>query len=98
LIIGFMIYRFFSKNIYQRRKENEYYLQLKKKVNTFFKNSKNKNKDNVYKRCKKCKKLLKLPIPSKRGIKRVKCPKCGKSQKFIILKKQKIEIIKKKKD
>ena len=37
-----------------------------------------KDKEYIYKNCRHCKKLLKLPIPYKRGIKEVKCPKCNR--------------------
>ena len=93
LVLVFIIfYRFFSKNITAREKERNLYLKFKRKIFT-----KNKSKDSVfiYKRCKKCHQLMKLPIPYKRGVKTVKCPKCAYKNKFIILKKQKVEIIKK---
>lgn len=98
-IIGFMFYRFFSKNCYQRRKENKKYLEIKEYILTPFKNIKRniKDKDNVYKKCHHCKTILKLPIPMKRGIKHAKCPNCKKRLTIFTLKKQKIEIIKNKK-
>ena len=36
-VIIYMYFRMFSKNIYKRRKENETYLRIKYKVETFFK-------------------------------------------------------------
>lgn len=91
-----MLYRFFSKNIYQRRKENQEFLKLKKKVTKPFLDIKRNINDqnNVYKKCKHCKKILKLPIPEERGIKKVKCPNCKKRIKVLVLKKQKVEFIK----
>lgn len=99
LIILITFYRVFSKNIYQRNKENRYYLKLKKNISKPFSSMKRniKDKDNIYKKCPKCKTTLKLPIPYKRGIKHTKCPKCKKRLTLLILKKQKIEIIKNKK-
>lgn len=99
IICIIMIYRLFSKNIYQRSKENKQYLKYRNKILKPFKNLKKKHsdKDNVYKKCHKCKKKLKLPLPDKRGIKHSKCPICGHKNTFIVLKKLKIEIIKSKK-
>ena len=70
---------------------------IKRKLLKPFKDFKRncKDKDYVYKRCNKCKTIVKLPLPSKRGIKHAKCPKCKKRLTFITLKKLKIEIIKK---
>lgn len=96
LIVIIMLYRFFSKKINQRRKENQEFLKLKKKVTKPFSNIKRNidDKSNVYKKCKHCKKILKLPLPDKIGIKKVKCPNCKKRIKVLVLKKQKVEIIK----
>lgn len=91
-------YRFFSKNIYMRSIENTKFLNWKKKIKMYFVRKKKRRKQKgewVYKTCHHCHKMLKLPIPSKRGIKYVKCPKCHKRNRFLILQKQKIEIIKK---
>lgn len=98
LILVIMIYRSLSKNISKRRNENKIYLEIKKKVLKPFKNKKRhiKDKNHIYKKCSKCKKVLRLPIPTKRGIKHVKCPKCGKRLTIFTLKEEKVEIIKKK--
>ncbi|MBQ7136505.1 MAG: hypothetical protein IJO43_00830 [Bacilli bacterium] len=95
-IVSIMLYRFFSKNIYARRRENNVFLKIKNKMLKPFKNIKRniKDKDHVYKRCRKCKKTLKLPLPSKRGIKHAKCPHCGKRVSFFTFKHEKIEFIK----
>ncbi len=100
LLIGIIILlRYFSKNINRREKENILFLKAKKNILKPFKNiSRNiKDKNNVYKRCPKCKTTLKLPLPNKRGFKKVTCPECNHKNKFLILKKQKIKIIKPKK-
>ena len=96
LVIFIMFYRFFSKNIYKRSRENQKYLKLKKKLLKPFSNiNRNiKDKDHIYKKCRKCKTTLKLPVPSKRGIKHAKCPKCKRRVTVLALKKLKIEIIK----
>lgn len=98
-IIIYMFYRLFSKNCYQRRKENKKYLEIKKSFLVPFTNIKRniQDKDNVYKKCFHCKTTLKLPVPMKRGIKHAKCPNCKKRLTIFTLKKQKIEIIKKSK-
>lgn len=98
LIVFIIFYRVLSKNIYQRRKENQKYLKLKKKIIEPFQTIKRniKDKDHIYKKCSKCKTILKLPIPYKRGIKHTSCPKCKKRLTLFVLKKQKIEVIKKK--
>ena len=99
IIVIIMLYRVLSKNIYTRQKENRYYLKFKKEVLKPINNIKRNFKDrdyNVYKKCKYCKTTLKLPLPKKKGIQHVKCPKCKKRQKFICFRQEKVEIIKKK--
>ena len=98
-LVLFIFYRVFSKNIYKRSNENVKYLKLKKEFINFFKKNKTikYDKDHIYRKCRKCHKILKLPLPYERGIKTIKCPKCGTRKKTLILKKQKIEVIKKKK-
>lgn len=98
-ILIYTIYRVLSKNIQKRRKENNKYLKVKNKILNYFyklKNNKEKRKYNIYRKCPKCKTILKLPLPTKRGIKKITCPKCKKRFKTLVLKKQKIEIISKK--
>lgn len=100
IIVLIMSYRLLSKNIYTRQKENKTYLNLKNKVLKPFNNIKRNFKDrdyHVYKKCKKCKSTLKLPLPSKRGIQHVKCPKCKNKITFLCLRQEKIEVIKKRK-
>ena len=92
-LIFIIFYRFFSKKIYIRSSENQKYLKLKKKVMNIFKININKDKNHIYKKCYKCKTILKLPLPSKRGFKKAKCPKCGKRVRFFTFKYEKIEII-----
>lgn len=94
IIIIVIFYRFFSKNIYKRKKENNIYLKIKNNILKSMNSLKNKYKDGyIYKRCPKCEKLLKLPLPYKRGIKSVICPKCKKEFKMLVLRKENIEII-----
>ncbi len=95
LIVVIIFYRFFSKNIYQRNKENEKYLKIKARATRPFRNIKRnyKDKEHIYKSCPNCKTTLKLPLPLKRGIKRAKCPSCGKKVTILAFKHQKIKII-----
>ncbi len=95
IIIFVMIYRVLSKNIARRKKENNFYLRIKKKLSAPFSNViKNiKDKEHVYVKCRKCKKVLRIPLPMERGIKKVKCPNCGARRKKLVLKKVKVEII-----
>lgn len=100
IIVMFMFYRFFSKNIYSRQRENKVYLKLRNKVLEPFYNLKRNFKDRdyyIYKKCRHCKKILKLPLPKKRGIQCVKCPKCKNRIKFIVFRQEKVEVIRKKK-
>lgn len=99
LLFFLILYRLFSKNKEQRKKENHLYLRGKKKLLHPF--LLKKEKDSVYKRCPKCKTILKLPLPKKRGILHAKCPTCQNRVTFFSLKKQKkekikVEVIKKK--
>ena len=95
IIIIVMFYRCFSKKIYKRSDENVAFLKYKKKLLKPFNNIKRNmtDKDHIYKKCSKCHTTLKPPLPMKGGIKKAKCPNCGKKVRVIALKKQKIEII-----
>lgn len=90
-LVIIIIFRFLSKNIKNREKENHIYINLKNKV--LLKPS--NNNDNIYKKCHNCHTILRLPLPSKRGIKHVKCPKCGKKNTMFVLKKMKVEVVRK---
>ena len=98
VIIFIMFYRVLSKKTYKRRQENIKFLNIKKEFIKPFKNLRRNisDKEYIYRKCSKCKKTLKLPIPYERGIKHTKCPNCKKRMTIFTLKKQKIEIIKKK--
>ena len=100
IMLVIMFYRFFSKNIDRRKNENYVYLKIRNFIIRPFKRFMNRVKRNykdrhkyIYKKCKCCKTTLKLPIPFERGFKKVKCPKCGKLNKFYIFRKEKIEVI-----
>ena len=95
LLIISIIFRPMSKKIYKRSDENVLYLKIKNNITKPFINIKRniKDKNHIYKKCHKCKTTLKLPIPSKRGIKHAKCPHCGNRVTLFTLKQEKIEII-----
>ena len=95
LLIIAIFYRTLSRKIYKILDENIKFMKL---ANRFKFKDKPKNTDShIYKRCHHCGRILRLPIPSKKGIKHVKCPDCNKRNTFLILKSEKIEIIRNKK-
>ena len=98
-VVIILFYRFFSKNISRRRKENQQYLKIKRQFLKPFQSLKRNYQEKdvyVYKKCSKCKTTLRLPLPSKRGIQHVKCPKCKKKITFLCFREEKVEVIKNK--
>lgn len=102
ILLAFIVYRVLSKNKTKRCNENIIYIKYRnmliKPIAKKYNYIKNKYRDRdiyIYRRCKKCKTVLRLPIPSRRGIKYVKCPNCGNRYKYFILREQKIDIIRK---
>lgn len=95
VVIFIIFYRFFSRKIYVRSNENQKFLKLKKQVIAPFLNIKRNinDKNHIYKKCRKCKTTLKLPLPSKRGMKHARCPNCKSRVTLFTFKKEKIEII-----
>lgn len=78
VLIFFVFYRFFSRNIYKRSEENRKYLAVKSKIKGFFSLSRQKIKErktHIYKKCPSCKAVLRLP--RKKGEHTVRCPKCS---------------------
>lgn len=96
IIVIIMFYRMFSKNRYKRSREEEAYLKIRDNIKSFFKKNKYKDKDHVYKKCSKCKTTIRLPLPSSIGFKYVTCPKCKNKFRTLVLRKQKVELIRKK--
>lgn len=85
LILIFAIYRIFSKNLYQRRKENDFFMKYYNAVASFFKSSAQLSRERAQVRpthkiyvCPKCKKHLK--VPKGKGKIEISCP-CG--NKFV---------------
>ena len=99
LLVILILFRMLSKKITSRQKENNIFKKITNFIFKPFENLKRniKDKEHVYKKCPKCKTILKLPLPSKRGIQKAKCPKCKKSLTLFTFKQEKIEIITNKK-
>ena len=76
-LLALIVFRFLSKNIYARQRENAMYLRISKPVSEFFKRSFNRVryiKTHRYRKCPHCKIFLRLP--RKKGKHTVKCPRC----------------------
>lgn len=79
------LFRYFSKNIYQRREENRLFLDILAKIKRFFKLNRDRIRDFKvcrYRKCRYCKSILRLPV--RRGSHSVRCPRCQKSFKVHI--------------
>lgn len=75
-LLVFAMYRFFSRNIAKRRRENEAWLRFKAK---FRRKPKRRlppdTADHIFRACPHCKATLRLP--REKGKHEVKCPRCG---------------------
>ena len=82
LFMIYAYYRMFSKKIYVRSGENQWYLKKEMKVKAFFQGKKKelaqKKTHHIYK-CPNCKQ--KIRVPKGRGKIEIRCQKCG--TKFI---------------
>ena len=81
-VLGYAIFRMFSKNIGQRRKENFAFLRIVNKPKTWYYKSKVRHKQRkLYKvfKCPNC--FQKLRVPRGKGKVQIKCSSCG--HKFI---------------
>jgi len=77
-VIGYSIFRSFSKNIEKRRKENLVFIRAWAKIKGFFTGIKNRFRDrktHVYRKCPSCKATIRFP--KKKGKHSARCPKCG---------------------
>ena len=77
-IICLALFRYMSKNLYKRRKENADFLRFVKQFTSFFRLCRDRFRDrktHVYRRCKNCKNVLRLP--KKPGQHKVCCPCCS---------------------
>ncbi len=82
ILLIYMLYRFFSKNLEKRRKENAKFFDIKLKVTGKINLLKRKWQDrntHRYFKCPSCKKSLR--VPKGRGKIEISCPKCN--HKFI---------------
>ena len=89
----FAVYRFLSKDKYQRKKENKKYLEIKNKIEKYISYQKNKYRDrntHMYKKCPKCKQKIRLPL--KKGKHIVKCPNCKEKFEVKCRKNEKIKV------
>lgn len=77
LLIGYMYFRVFSKNIRKRYEENNKFLQIKGNIFWVFKNFKRdmtiRKTHHIYK-CPNC--SQKIKIPKGKGKVAIRCPKC----------------------
>ena len=69
-LLGFDLFRTFSRNIYTRQKENRWFRQAWTRI---------RDRKNRYFRCPKYKQMVR--VPRKKGKISIRCPKCG--EKFI---------------
>ena len=93
LLIVIIFYRYMSKNIKLRKKDNDKYLEIKDKIIKLFDYNKKKYKDrntHMYKKCPKCKQKIRLPL--KKGKHTVKCPNCGNRFDVACHKDEKIKV------
>ena len=93
LLIVIIFYRYMSKNIKLRKKENDKYLEIKDKIIKLFDYNKKKYKDrntHMYKKCPKCKQKIRLPL--NKGKHTVKCPNCGNRFDVACHKDEKIKV------
>ncbi len=80
LLLGWGLFRCFSRNIYRRRKENAVLLKVWRAVKGFFKLNFDRVRfcrSKVFRKCPHCKAVLRLPRARGRHV--VRCPRCGQS-------------------
>ena len=80
LLVILYMFRFLSRNIYRRQKENRAFLKIWNKISGYFKLQRNKIRDrktHVYRKCSHCRATLRLP--KKTGKHTVRCPKCNQT-------------------
>lgn len=76
-VAAYMLFRMFSRNLYKRRRENQWYYNQYNRVRGFFRLCKNKWRDrktHIYRKCPQCKNRLRLP--KIKGRHTVNCPCC----------------------
>ena len=76
-VATYMLFRIFSRNVYRRRRENQWYYKRYNRVRSFFRLRKSKWRDrktHIYRKCPQCKNNLRLP--KIKGRHTVNCPCC----------------------
>jgi hypothetical protein len=82
LVLALMLFRFFSRNLARRRRENELFTRGFNRVKAFFRRQTRRAKDfktHRYRTCPGCGVTMRLPI--RRGRNTVVCPRCGRRVK-----------------
>ena len=77
LLVFWALFRFFSRNIYKRQRENRAFCGFFRKIKNWFVFRKNKfknRKTHVFRKCPNCKNQLRLP--KQKGKHTVNCPCC----------------------
>lgn len=76
LLFGYALFRFFSRNVSKRQRENLAFCGFFKKIKQFFSMGKKKltDRDHVYHKCPHCNSQLRLPRV--KGEHNVRCPRC----------------------
>lgn len=77
LVLFWTMFRFFSRNIYKRQRENQAFLRFFGRIGGFFKLQRNRFRDrktHVFRKCPSCKNQLRLPRV--KGKHTVNCPCC----------------------
>ena len=86
LVLFYMFFRTFSRNLPQRQKENAAFERFWKKIKNAIRLTKDRLKDirtKRYRKCPDCKTVLRLPI--KRGRNKTTCPRCKKEFEVHVL-------------
>ena len=76
-VLFYLYFRYFSRNLAARRRENEAFLRIFRKFSAFFRLQKAKFRDrktHVFRRCPHCRATLRLP--KQKGHHTVRCPRC----------------------
>lgn len=76
-LIGYIVFRTLSKNLYRRGRENQFYMKLETPVKSFLIRQKNRFRDRKthrYIRCSHCK--AQLRVKKRKGRHTVRCPRC----------------------
>ncbi len=77
-LVIFALFRFFSRNLEARRKENAWFkdkIGILKRRRDFY-NQKKADRFHVYRKCPQCKAILRLP--RRLGVHKTVCPRCNK--------------------